>query len=392
MDSIFLNDMKKMLVFILLLGFFFRVHANDSTQLLIADVVVQIEATEAMNAMYNFDFKEATKQYNWLMQKYPESPLSYFLLGLNEWWKMMPNTESKIYDDGFHYYMDTAIMIAKKMLDIPEKRVEGAFFLAATYAFKGRLYSDRGQWGKAASAGTSSLKYLEISREHSYLSPELLFGDALYNYFSVWIPENYPILKPVLAFFPDGDKELGLEQLREVSHNAFYTRIEAQIFLMQILANEKNDYEGAMVIAQYLFEHYPNNPYFHKYYARYLYSMHQYKKAEPVALEILNRIDSGRVGYEANSGRYASFFLGQIYQFWRRFEDAEKYYLRTVEFAEEIDELDSGYTLYSILNLGRLAEKDGRKKEAKRYYKRVKKLSKRKQAVFKSAKKELKEL
>lgn len=384
--------MKKILLVVLIMVSFFKAHASDSTRLLIADVIVQIEATEAMNAMYNFDFTEATKQYNWLMQKYPDSPLSYFLLGLNEWWKMMPNTESKIYDERFHYYMDTAISIAKRMLDIPDERVEGAFFLAATYAFKGRLYSDRGQWGRAASAGTSSLKYLEVSREHSYLSPELLFGDGLYNYFSIWIPENYPILKPVLAFFPDGDKELGLEQLREVSHNAFYTRIEAQVFLMQILANEKNDYEGAAVIAKYLYEHYPNNPYFHKYYARYLYSMHKYQQAEPVALEILTRIDSGRIGYEANAGRYASFFLGQIYQYWKRYEEAERYYMKTIEFAEEIDELESGYTLYSMLNLGRLAERDGRKSDAKRYYKKVKRIAKRKEGVFKTAKRELKEL
>ena len=156
---------------------------NDSTKLLIADIMVQIEATEAMNAMYNFDFNGARKQYNWLKQNHPESPLAYFLLGLNEWWKMMPNTDVKDFDERFHHYMDTTILIAEAMLEIPDRRIEGAFFLAATYGFKGRLYSDRGKWGKAASAGRSSLKYLEISREHSYLSPELLFGDGLYNYF-----------------------------------------------------------------------------------------------------------------------------------------------------------------------------------------------------------------
>lgn len=365
---------------------------NDSTELLIADMIVQIDATEAMNAMYNFDFKEANKQYHWLMQKYPASPLSYFLLGLNEWWKMIPDTDIKDYDERFHYYMDTSITIAKRMLDIPSKRIEGAFFLAATYGFKGRLYSDRGSWGKAASAGRSSLKYLEISREHGYLSPELLFGDALYNYFAVWIPENYPILKPILAFFPDGDKELGLKQLEEVSHNAFYTRIEAQIFLMQILANDKHDYGKARDIAQYLHEHYPNNPYFHRYYARYLYSLHLYSKMEPVAKEILARIDSGWVGYEATSGRYASFFLGQAYQTRRNYEEAEKYYLRAVAFAKQQDNLATGYSLYSLLNLGRIAKDDNRKREAKQYFKRVKKLASRKQAVYKEAKKLLKEL
>jgi tetratricopeptide (TPR) repeat protein len=369
-----------------------RAARNDSTVLLIADMIVQIEATEAMNAMYNFNFKEANKQYNWLRQKYPDSPLAYFLLGLNEWWKIMPNTDVKDFDDRFHYYMDTTIMIAENMLKIPDKKIEGAFFLAATYGFRGRLYSDRGRWGKAASAGRSALKYLEISREHSYLSPELLFGDALYNYFAVWIPENYPILKPVLAFFPDGDKELGLQQLREVSVNAFYTRIEAQVFLMQILANDNQDYTASLGIAQYLHEHYPNNPYFHRYYARYLYSLHRYSRMEPVAHEILVQIDSGTFGYEATAGRYAAFFLGQSYQAKGDSEKAEQYYSLAVEYSRQKDALDTGYCLYSMLSLGKIAQADNRKKEAKVYFKQVKKYAGRKQAVYKDAKRLLKEL
>jgi tetratricopeptide (TPR) repeat protein len=365
---------------------------SDSTELLIADMIVQIEATEAMNAMYNFDFKEANKRYHWLMQKHPENPLSYFLLGLNEWWKMMPDTDVKDFDYRFHYYMDTTITIAENMLDDPDKRIEGAFFLAATYGFKGRLYSDRGQWGRASSAGSSSLKYLKISKEYSYLSPELLFGDALYNYFAVWIPENYPILRPVLAFFPDGDKELGLQQLREVSVNAFYTRIEAQIFLMQILANDKQDYAASLNIAEYLYSHYPNNPYFHRYYARYLYSLHRYKRMEPVALEILTRIDSGRFGYEETAGRYAAFFLGQSYQSRGESDKAAQYYVQAVEFSRQKDMMETGYCLYSLLSLGKIAKADNRNGDAKHYFKQVKSYASRKQSVYKEAKKLLKEV
>jgi len=366
--------------------------STDTTGLLIADMSVQIEATEAMNAMYNFDFDEARIQYNWLMQKYPDSPLSYFLLGLNEWWKMIPNSDVETFDDSFHYYMDTAIYIAEKMLDIPDERIEGAFFLAASYAFKGRLYSDRGQWGRAASAGKSSLKYLNISKEHSYLSPELLFGDALYNYFAVWIPDNYPILKPVLAFFPDGDKDLGIAQLKEVSANAFYTRIEAQIFLMQILANDKHDYASALRIAKYLHEHYPDNPYFHRYYARYLYSSHLYRELEPVALEIIARIDSGMVGYEGTAGRYASFFLGQLYQSKGNRDKAQQYYRRTIEFSEGTDNETAGYNLYAILGLGRIAQQEGDVSQAKTYFRQVKKLASRKDGAYKEANRLLKAL
>ena len=59
---------------------------------------VQIEATEAVNSIYNFDFIAADKEFRWLRYKYSKHPLPYFLLGFAEWWKLVPNPDVKIYD------------------------------------------------------------------------------------------------------------------------------------------------------------------------------------------------------------------------------------------------------------------------------------------------------
>ena len=53
--------MRVLLVILIFTGFIARANDPDSSKLLIADMSVQIEATEAMNAMYNFDFDEARK-------------------------------------------------------------------------------------------------------------------------------------------------------------------------------------------------------------------------------------------------------------------------------------------------------------------------------------------
>ena len=161
---------------------------------------------------------------------------------------------------------------------------------------------------------------------------------------------------------------------------------------MQILANDKHDYAAALSFAKYLHEHYPNNPYFHRYFVRYLYSQHRYKQAEPIALDILRRIDEGMFGYEATAGRYAAFFLGQIYQSRKDFDKAEMYYLQAIEFARQQDKIDTGYSLYSMLNLGRISKNKSEKKEAKKYFKMVKKHASRKDGVYKEAQKLLKEL
>ncbi len=366
---------------------------SDSTYyILLADKDIQIESTEAINNMYNFNFKRARIQFNWLKQEYPEHPISYFFQGLNLWWKIQPNTDDERFDPIILAYMDTVILKAKNMLKINEENVEAKFFLSAAYGLQGRLHAERTHWRKATFASKNALAYLEKSRGNHELSPEFLFGDAVYNYFSVWIPENYPILKPVVVFFPKGDKELGLEQLTKVSTHAFYTRIEAKYHLMRILAYEENRQSEALAIAQQLHDWYPNNPYFMRYYARLLYATGQYKKAEQICLSMLTQIDEGVDGFEEISGRYVCFFLGQIYEYYRRYDEAKTYYERAVYFSEKLEAYQMGYYLFSLLALGELEERDEHPQAAKYYYKKVKKHAKRKHPAFKKAQDKLKKL
>lgn len=393
-----LKDTGK-IVFALLLALNFGSSATplkkDTTIILISDITIQLEATQALNDMYNFKFDKAEQQFRWFKQKYAWHPLPYFLLGLSEWWKIMPRLETRDHDDRFLAYMDSTLAIAENLHDkYPEYRIEAAFFMAAAHGFKGRLYSDedRKEWRKAALAGKRALHYLEECKEMNDLSPELLFGDALYNYFSVWVRENYPALKPLLWFFPKGDKELGLKQLREVSFNAFYTRTEAMVWLMRIYNSYENKNEQALQLSEYLSKTYPDNPYFHRYYARMLYTRGMYGEMERESNAILTRIDSGYLGYEATSGRYASFFLGQLGEARRRPDDAKKYYLQTVRFAEESGATETGYYLYSLIALGEIANKQGDKVLARKYFEDAKKKAGRKDEAFKDAKRRLKNL
>ena len=365
---------------------------SDSIELLLSNVKIQIEATEAINDMYNFKFERAEMQFRWIRQQHPEHPLPYYLLGLSQWWKIMPNISNTMWDDVFLDYIDTSIEKAKVLHENPKSQLEASFFLAAGYALKGRLYSERGSWVKAANAGRRALKYQRESENMYYLSPEFLFGDALYNYYSVWIRENYPLLRPIMISFPKGDKALGIEQLRQVARNAFYTRTEAQLFLMRILALEEHDMPAALQVSEYLHTAFPDNPYFHRFYARIVYSTGRRSQLETICLEIIERIDSGQTGYEANSGRYAGFFLGQYYDSRRMWDKAKIYYERAVEFGEEMEAFETGYFLYSMLHLAHIAESEKAYNTASEYLGRIKKYARRKRPVYKEAKTDLKRI
>ena len=365
---------------------------DGKDSLLIADMTVQIQTTEALNYMYNFKFQEAKWQFYRLRRQFKEHPLPYFLLGLNEWWKIMPNTNVDIYDQQFLAYMDTSIIKAKELYKMEEMKVEGAFFLSAAYGFKARLYSERSKWLKAAGNGNKAINYMEDCRDKNQLSPELLFGDGIINYFSVWIRENYPQLRPFLIMFEKGDKELGLEQLREVAHNAFYTRTEAQYWLMRILFFEEKDVRGALHESEYMHETFPDNAVFHRYFATLLYQTGRLAKAKIIAEDLLMKIDSSYTGYESISGRYACYFLAKIWESNLDQDKAYHFYNRAIQFSEQINAVESAYYHYSLFGLARIYDRRGNKAQAEKCLKTIRKNTKRKNEVNKRAREYMKSL
>jgi hypothetical protein len=352
---------------------------------LLSDRGIQIETTAAIDNMYNFNFYESEREFKWLLVKYPYHPIGHFLVGLNYWWRIVPDTGIEKYDDVIIGYMDKSIDLGTDLLKEDKTNKEAAFFVAASYAFKGRLYAERESWVKSAYAGKQALKYLELSRGDEDISPELLFGDGLYNFYSKWIRENYKSLRPLLSFFRKGDKELGIAQLKNVSLNAFYTRMEARYFLVQIYSMEGRN-NDARQIANQMHQIYPNNSFFHRYAARTSFVLGKMQEAEIYARELLDNIEAGKYGYTANEGRYGAYILGYVNQNYKRDIGAAKfYYQKCIEFSKSNDSEDSGYFLGSHLALADFAMEEGDYLTAAKKYKLIIDSKQKKTSSYKSA-------
>ncbi len=366
--------------------------AVDTKGWLLLNKDIQQELDGAVHNLYNFKYDRAEKQFRSLRRRYPNHPMAYFLLGLNTWWKIVPtNIQTKQYDRTFFAYMDTAITKAETMYRADKNNYEACFFLSAAYGFDARLHAERHDWRKATVSSKHSLTYLQRSNEANDLSPEFLFGQALFNYYAVWIPDNYPLLRPVLLFFPKGDKAKGIGQLRNVATNGFYTATEAKVYLMRILKNEENAPQQALPIARQLAQAYPDNGFFERFYAYLCYDQGEFVECERVSRDILDKINKGMPGYEGNSGRYASYFLGYLAQ--NRYRDipkAKDYYQRCIVFAESTGDTAGGFYLFSNANLARLAVKENDVAAANRYYAVLLDKAEHKSEQYSEAKKYLK--
>ncbi|SET75485.1 tol-pal system protein YbgF [Hymenobacter actinosclerus] len=361
--------------------------AIDISGWLLLDKDIQTELEGAVYNLYNFKYDKAERQFRSLRRRYPSHPLPYFLLGLSTWWKIVPTgVQTKIYDRQFFAYMDTTITKAEALYRKDNKNYEACFFLAAGYGFDARLHAERRDWRKATVSAKRCLDYLDKSKEANGLSPEFLFGQALFNYYAVWIPENYPLLKPVLLFFPKGNKQLGLQQLRNVAENGFYVGPEARTYLMRILLIEEDKHSEALPVARYLATTYPDNAFFQRNYANACFREGQFHECERVSRDMLDKLGRGLPGYEANGGRYATYFLAYFMQHkYKNLDKARDYYQRCIVFAEQNGETNYGFYLFANLALARLAADAKDTRSARRYYTVILEKSDRKSEQYKEA-------
>ena len=190
-----------------------------------------------------------------------------------------------------------------------------------------------------------------------------------------------------MTFFHKGVKTEGIKQLEYVSSNAFYTRMEAKYFLMQIYSME-NQHQKAYYMAAQMHALYPNNAYFHRYAARTAFMLNKADEAEILAQELLTNLNMGKYGYESTSGRYAAYILGYInYNYKRDLPKAKEYYQKTIDYALQNNSKDSGYFLGANLTLGKIASSEKDYSKALEYFNIIIANAEKKVDTYKEAKK-----
>ena len=344
--------------------------AFDTKGWLLLNPDIQTELDGAVHNLYNFNFDKAERQFRSLKRRYPQHPMPYFLLGLSTWWKIIPsNAHSTQYDRVFFAYLDTAIVKAQRLYDADYQNYEATFFLAAAYGFDARLHAERNDWRKATVSSKRSLTYLQKSRAANGLSPEFAFGEGLFNYYAVWIADEYPWLRLVLLFFPKGNQAQGLAQLNTAAQQGFYTGTEARYFRMRILASPREHRPAqALVAARALVRDFPDNACFAHSYATQAFTQGDFAACEQISRDILEKLNQGQPGYEATSGRVAAYQLGYLRQT-RDYDlvQAADYYRRCLVFSETV-QVTTGYYVFANAALARLAAQQQDVAAACRYY------------------------
>ena len=278
------------LVALLLAGFTFPGEASAQRGASVLDAPdVQREAQRGLDLLYDMQFEEAERIFEQIDREHPKHPIGPFLLALNTWWEILIDLSDTAHDDEFFDEMKEVIKRSERLLKRDRNNFDAAFFKGAALGFRGRLRSNRGDWFKAAMDGKNAMKYVLQVAEKDPKNDDYVFGKGIYDYYADVIPDRHPFVKPVMVFFPNGDRERGLKLLQRTAEKGRFIQTEAAYFLAQIYYIYERDLVKTSEYVDWLRREHPNNSFFHTLEGRVLARRGRWEEAREVFGEVISR-------------------------------------------------------------------------------------------------------
>lgn len=366
-----MNRAKLSLVIVLLVFLTSKLFSSSSQEnknLSSEDFELRIK--KGIDYIYNIQFDSAEAVFKQLMLDYPESPAGRFFLAMIDWWRIAIDPDNESYDNLFFEKLEDVIYHCDQILKVDKNNLDAIFFKGGAIGFRGRLRALRDSWIKAADDGREALPLLQLAWSIDSTNYDILFGMGIYNYFAEVIPDKYPYIKPLMIFFPKGNKQLGIQQLKIAAEKAKYASTESKYFLLTLYYYYEEDIYQARIYANQLHEKYPMNPIFHRFLGRTYIKYGDYESASKIFKEIYDRSVSSLPGYTKNALREAAYYIGMNFRLNREFDSSAYYFYKSLVTSQEIDEKgnESGFQTSAALNLGIVYDLMNKRDEAIKYY------------------------
>lgn len=342
----------------------------QSSDSVIEDPDVQRLVKQGLDDLYNLRFREAEAIFDIVDRQYPSHPIGPFLKSLTTWWEILLDLSDTSHDKAFFKAMDEVIDRSDKMLKRDDDNLDAMFFKGAALGFRGRLRSNRGDWFKSAMDGRKAMNYVLSVADQNSENDDYVFGRGIYDYFAEVVPAKYPFVKPVMAFFPAGDRDRGLMLLERTAMDGYLIQVEAAYFLLQINYIFESDYSESVRWAEWLRQRYPDNSFFHAIEGRVHASFGRWHMVAPIFDEILRRYLNGDPGYNDSVAEQALYYLGRRQMVLRNYQEALDYFLKLEALASRLDD-DTYFKVYGRLRQGMAYDAMGERELAVQRYREV---------------------
>lgn len=255
---------KKLYFTLLFLSFIFsqNIFAQDNEQILSnQEVKKQINIT--LRSIYNWEFVSSQQHISNLEKMISADHPSVLLLkAILVYWEYTPLPEESKETSTFFELLDKVESVCEDRIDADDNDHEAYFYITLAKSMKMRQYNAVGSTFSAVGEAKPLYGLVRKGMERQDQFNEFYFTSGIYNYYREAFPEQNPIYKPFAYFFPKGDKQKGIEQLKYASENCVFTRSEAQRYLITIYIVFEQDTENAVILSESFIKEYPQNLFF----------------------------------------------------------------------------------------------------------------------------------
>lgn len=338
--------------------------------------VAQISITEnkemlasiekSLDYIYNTEVEKANTLNEEIGRKLPNHPAYFMLKALTIRAANTPINLSSPEFQEMKGYLEKVLSLSEEMLDEDELQAEANFFGMASIGLLAMYENDQGNHLKAVGMAQDAYTYLKNGFDLKEKYPEFYFSSGLYNYYRIKYPEMHPVYKPFMLFFRDGDKELGLEQLKKAYRESIFMSPESAEYLTHIYLRYEEKPEQAVRYARILVRKYPKNLFFITNFLDASFAAKQYNNLEPYVQQLLA---SDRNFYKMTGKLFEGMLLEKRDRQW---DAAERSYIQSLEYAQslESDEAEN-YKSYVYAGLARIAHEEKKYEAARSFYKKA---------------------
>jgi tetratricopeptide (TPR) repeat protein len=330
-------------------------------------------ASQGIKQIYGMQFTQAENTFRRLISDYPDHPAGRFFLAMIDWWKILVDADVESYDDLFFQKLEDVIYQCDDLLKKNPDNVDALFFKGGAIGFRGRLRAFRESWIKAADDGREALPIVERASKLDPNNLDVQLGFGIYNYYASVIPDEFPLLKPLMIFFPKGDKQKGIEQLTNTAMNGKYAKYEARYFLMTLYFSYENDAYRAGEFAKMLNTDFPDNPVFERWMGRIAARKGDNVTCASIFQDVLNKAGKNYFGYNNyKAEREAYYYIGVEARNEKKLDSAKIDFEKCAEISRLADNKEeSGFLINSLLYLGMINDVQGNREKAKDYYNKL---------------------
>jgi hypothetical protein len=241
----------------------------------------QINAYDALNALYEFRFLDADSIITKLETDYPDHFLPVLARSQYQWWQIISQKDSPILRQNYLRSLEHAEKKIIEHFNGSNPQNEHIFHLINIYASRARLDLLNRDYLSTLGHLRKSVDYINMSLSRENLYKPFLLTSGLYNYTLGYGQAKYPFLKIYSLWFHKGDALLGINLLEKAARgNDELTKTEANYFLMKIYLELEKKLFLALPYAKWLVDTYPDN---------IIYVYHYYKIATGLNLHVTSQ-------------------------------------------------------------------------------------------------------